>query len=105
MSSCAIRLDECFTDCSHFPQCLPKQDDGLRLQNSRGREIYEAAANGYVYCPLFSTFIYYLLAGRYGEPTDAAGLALFLASPASAHVTGAHILLDGGARFGTVAKL
>ncbi|KAK2460697.1 hypothetical protein APHAL10511_007167 [Amanita phalloides] len=37
--------------------------------------------------------------GRYGQPSDIAGLALFLASPASSHVTGVHILLDGGARF------
>ncbi|KAG1894467.1 NAD(P)-binding protein [Suillus fuscotomentosus] len=35
--------------------------------------------------------------GRVGCPSDLAGLALFLTSPASAHVTGAHILLDGGA--------
>ncbi|KAH7890073.1 hypothetical protein F5I97DRAFT_1924572 [Phlebopus sp. FC_14] len=35
--------------------------------------------------------------GRFGQPTDLAGLALFLSSPASAHVTGAHIILDGGA--------
>jgi NAD(P)-dependent dehydrogenase (short-subunit alcohol dehydrogenase family) len=39
--------------------------------------------------------------GRVGHPSDLAGLALFLTSPASAHVTGAHILLDGGA---TLAK-
>ncbi|TFK35508.1 hypothetical protein BDQ12DRAFT_688253 [Crucibulum laeve] len=37
--------------------------------------------------------------GRFGGPSDIAGLALFLASPASAHITGVHILLDGGARF------
>jgi NAD(P)-dependent dehydrogenase (short-subunit alcohol dehydrogenase family) len=37
------------------------------------------------------------LAGRLGTPGDMAGMALFLASPASAHVTGVHILLDGGA--------
>jgi NAD(P)-dependent dehydrogenase (short-subunit alcohol dehydrogenase family) len=30
-------------------------------------------------------------------PQDVAGMILFLVSPASAHVTGAHILLDGGA--------
>ncbi|KAG9318070.1 hypothetical protein JVU11DRAFT_134 [Chiua virens] len=35
--------------------------------------------------------------GRFGQPSDLAGIALFLCSPASAHVTGAHILLDGGA--------
>lgn len=35
--------------------------------------------------------------GRYGRPEDMAGIALFLVSPASAHVTGAHIVLDGGA--------
>jgi len=34
--------------------------------------------------------------GRVGAPADMAGLALFLCAPASAHVTGAHILLDGG---------
>lgn len=28
---------------------------------------------------------------------DMAGVSLFLVSPASAHVTGAHIILDGGA--------
>ncbi|KAF8352188.1 rhamnolipids biosynthesis 3-oxoacyl-reductase [Amanita rubescens] len=37
--------------------------------------------------------------GRFGQSSDVAGLALFLASPASAHVTGCHIPLDGGARY------
>ncbi|KAJ7450899.1 hypothetical protein FB451DRAFT_1410212 [Mycena latifolia] len=36
--------------------------------------------------------------GRFGSPGDMAGLALFLASPASAHITGQHIITDGGAR-------
>ncbi|KAI0701851.1 rhamnolipids biosynthesis 3-oxoacyl-reductase [Cytidiella melzeri] len=35
--------------------------------------------------------------GRAGLPSDMAGIALFLGSPASAHVTGAHIPIDGGA--------
>lgn len=35
--------------------------------------------------------------GRFGSPRDMAGIALFLASPASAFISGAHILLDGGA--------
>ncbi|KIP10796.1 hypothetical protein PHLGIDRAFT_18207 [Phlebiopsis gigantea 11061_1 CR5-6] len=35
--------------------------------------------------------------GRTGRPRDMAGIALFLASPASAHITGVHIPLDGGA--------
>ncbi|KAJ8591471.1 NAD(P)-binding protein [Rhizopogon salebrosus TDB-379] len=39
--------------------------------------------------------------GRVGRPSDLAGLALFLTSPASAHVTGAHILLDGGGSLST----
>ncbi|KAJ7932723.1 hypothetical protein B0H13DRAFT_1954376 [Mycena leptocephala] len=43
--------------------------------------------------------------GRVGSPADMAGLALFLASPASAHITGAHIITDGGARLTRVAKL
>jgi len=37
--------------------------------------------------------------GRFGKPEDVAGLALFLASPASAHITGTHTILDGGARY------
>jgi NAD(P)-dependent dehydrogenase (short-subunit alcohol dehydrogenase family) len=39
------------------------------------------------------------LSGRFGMPSDIAGLALFLSSPASAHITGTHTLLDGGSRF------
>ncbi|KAI6111175.1 hypothetical protein F5141DRAFT_1003521, partial [Pisolithus sp. B1] len=35
--------------------------------------------------------------GRFGIPSDIAGVAIFLSSRASAHVTGAHIILDGGA--------
>jgi NAD(P)-dependent dehydrogenase (short-subunit alcohol dehydrogenase family) len=34
--------------------------------------------------------------GRFGEPEDVAGLALFLASPASDFVTGAVFVIDGG---------
>ncbi|KAL5534775.1 hypothetical protein ACEPAG_1239 [Sanghuangporus baumii] len=34
--------------------------------------------------------------GRLGSPTDMAGLALFLCSPASAYVSGNHIVIDGG---------
>ena len=37
--------------------------------------------------------------GRFGHPSDIFGLALFLSSAAGSHVTGAQILLDGGARF------
>jgi len=35
--------------------------------------------------------------GRVGEPTDMAGVALFLASPAASYVTGIHLVVDGGA--------
>lgn len=34
--------------------------------------------------------------GRFGEPEDVAGLALFLASPASDYVSGAVFVVDGG---------
>ena len=34
--------------------------------------------------------------GRWGEPEDLIGTAIFLASDASAYVTGADIFVDGG---------
>jgi NAD(P)-dependent dehydrogenase (short-subunit alcohol dehydrogenase family) len=37
---------------------------------------------------------------RVGFPSDMYGLALFLASPASAYVTGQHIVIDGGLSLG-----
>jgi len=37
--------------------------------------------------------------GRYGAPSDVAGLAVFLSSPGASHLTGAHIVLDGGSRY------
>ncbi|KAG9091666.1 hypothetical protein FRC06_000478 [Ceratobasidium sp. 370] len=40
--------------------------------------------------------------GRVGSPRDMAGLLLFLVSPSGAHVTGAHIETDGGARISGV---
>ena len=37
---------------------------------------------------------------RLGEPDDIKGLALFLASPAAAFITRAHIVIDGGMTLG-----
>ncbi|KAJ7494347.1 hypothetical protein B0H11DRAFT_1995092 [Mycena galericulata] len=37
--------------------------------------------------------------GRLGKTEDMAGVALFLASPAAVHVTGAQIIVDGGGRY------
>ena len=34
--------------------------------------------------------------GRMGEPDDVARLALFLASPAAAYMTGSTVVVDGG---------
>ncbi|MBI3324845.1 MAG: SDR family oxidoreductase [Candidatus Omnitrophica bacterium] len=38
---------------------------------------------------------------RFGQPEDLAGLAVFLASPASDHITGQTIVIDGGACLAT----
>ncbi|MBS7707228.1 enoyl-ACP reductase-like protein [Chelatococcus asaccharovorans] len=35
-------------------------------------------------------------AARWGEPVDFEGIAIFLASPASAFINGAGIMVDGG---------
>jgi len=40
--------------------------------------------------------------GRFGEPEDVAGLALYLASPASDYVTGAVFVVDGGMNVASV---
>jgi NAD(P)-dependent dehydrogenase (short-subunit alcohol dehydrogenase family) len=37
-----------------------------------------------------------MIIGRYGEPQDLVGAAIFLASPASAYVTGTDLFVDGG---------
>lgn len=38
--------------------------------------------------------------GRLGAPEDIAGLVVFLASPASKHINGAHVVTDGGSILG-----
>ncbi len=42
-----------------------------------------------------------LPSGRFGEPEDVAGLALYLASSASDYVTGAVFVVDGGMNVAT----
>jgi len=42
--------------------------------------------------------------GRLGEPRDMAGVALFLASPAAAYITGTHTVVDGGDIISTKAR-
>lgn len=40
--------------------------------------------------------------GRFGEPEEVAGLALYLASPAADYITGAVFVVDGGLSVGTM---
>jgi NAD(P)-dependent dehydrogenase (short-subunit alcohol dehydrogenase family) len=46
--------------------------------------------------PLATAILNRIPLGRFGEPEDVAGLALFLASPASDYISGAVFLVDGG---------
>jgi NAD(P)-dependent dehydrogenase (short-subunit alcohol dehydrogenase family) len=57
---------------------------GGRLQDADARAPFEQAA------PL----------GKIARPEDLYGAALFFASPASSHVTGAEIIIDGGTHLG-----
>lgn len=41
-------------------------------------------------------FLQQIPLGRFGEPEDVAGVALYLASDLSAYVSGASIVVDGG---------
>jgi len=41
--------------------------------------------------------------GRWGQPEDVAGAALFLCSPAAAWITGTVLLIDGGQLLGGAA--
>ena len=45
---------------------------------------------------LAATFLRGIPIGRFGQPDDIKGLAIFLASDASAWITGALIPMDGG---------
>jgi NAD(P)-dependent dehydrogenase (short-subunit alcohol dehydrogenase family) len=58
---------------------------GGRLQSEDARRPFERAAPQ----------------GRIAQPADLMGAALFLASPASSHITGTEIVVDGGRLLGT----
>jgi len=64
-------------------------DDGLPLFSSFQSNGMIARVHPLPLCANHGVF-------RIGEPTDMAGVAIFLASPASAWITGATIVLDGG---------
>lgn len=48
------------------------------------------------YKPWYDSIVERTPAGRFGEPSDVAGAAIFLSSPASDFITGQSIIVDGG---------
>lgn len=71
--------------------------------NAVGAETFAASSPTGTHFPHKLTTLKYpklfLSLGRYGAPSDVAALALFLSSPGASHLTGAHIILDGGSRY------
>jgi len=59
---------------------------------------FPSKMTSYAYKNNISTMMGYQPTGRVGMPQDLAGTVLYLVSPAAAHVTGAHIVLDGGGK-------
>jgi NAD(P)-dependent dehydrogenase (short-subunit alcohol dehydrogenase family) len=66
--------------------------------NERAKQLNESHPMGKHYKPCDISTLLTRDAGRVGSPRDMAGLFLFLVSPGGAHVTGAHIEIDGGFR-------
>ena len=46
--------------------------------------------------PLYQEVVHRTPAGRWGNPDECAGAAVFLAAPASDFVTGTSVVVDGG---------
>lgn len=46
-----------------------------------------------------------ILLGRIGEPTDCAGAAVFLLSPAARYITGQILVVDGGLTLGQIGRM
>jgi len=84
-SALALKLAPCcITVNAILPGLFPSKMTAFGLRTA-GEEVFESVQP----------------TGRFGRMEDIAGLALFLASPASAHITGTHTIIDGGARYNT----
>jgi NAD(P)-dependent dehydrogenase (short-subunit alcohol dehydrogenase family) len=69
----------------------------MGVPKRRRQENSFSAPDGYVPAASFLSSHSAVMIGRMGSPTDMAGIALFLSSKAGAHLSGNHILADGGA--------
>jgi NAD(P)-dependent dehydrogenase (short-subunit alcohol dehydrogenase family) len=70
--------------------------EGIRCNTLSPGILLSPTALGYMPPPMLEAMEGFVCAPRMGQPEDAGGLVVFLASDASAFITGQHISVDGG---------